>query len=303
MNSGAARAAGISHWMISLPALVLGLVVALVSLAMLAFLVPLATLQVERVIYSNLAQLVATQIDRTHTIDFNQENTSLTIWASSAEVIDPPPGSADQVVQLSNVMIATYERQGRGANRIEVPVEFYVARAALAQITPARGDEPVLLRVMLDQGAKFPREITGRREQAVEVSISATQFGPWPLPSQVRENSKFMTIRTLQRLLAEPQESQRLGRLMSDFVREDMRNAYLRRLLLELTESSDRIRFVAGEETYELIRSPAEPVIERDRLIIPSEPGHQQCVSSRSKPTARDCPARQRKCRFGPGRT
>ena len=272
----AARAAGISHWMISLPALVLGLLVATVSLAMLAFLVPLATLQVERVIYSNLAQLVANQIDRTHTIDFNQDETALTIWAGSARVIDAPAGNDDQVVQLSNVMIATYERQGRGPNRIEVPTDFYIARSAMAYITPARGDEPVLLRVLLDQGAKFPRELTGRRDQAVEVSIAATQFGPWPLPSPVRENSKFMPTRPLQRLLPEPQESQRLGRLMTQFVREDMRQAYLNRLLLQLTESSDRVRFVAGDETYELIRGPAEPELVRDRLVIPSVPGHQQ---------------------------
>jgi len=45
-----------------LPALVLGLTVAIISLLFLCFIVPVFTLKVERVIYSNLAQLISNEV-------------------------------------------------------------------------------------------------------------------------------------------------------------------------------------------------------------------------------------------------
>src|SRR5688572_8029773 len=80
----ACRAAGISYVSVGLPAVVLGLIVALVSLLFLCFIVPVATLKVERVLYSNLAQLVANQIERTHQIKFQD----ITIFAQGAAVAE-----------------------------------------------------------------------------------------------------------------------------------------------------------------------------------------------------------------------
>src|SRR6476646_170690 len=71
----ACRAAGISYRSVAMPAVVLGLTVAIVSLLFLCFIVPVFTLKVERVIYSNLAQLIANQIVRSHQIKF--EKTSI----------------------------------------------------------------------------------------------------------------------------------------------------------------------------------------------------------------------------------
>ena len=62
------------------PALVLGLLVALASLLFLCFVVPACTLKVEKVLYSNLAKLVANQIQRTHEIPFG----GATIFAQDA---------------------------------------------------------------------------------------------------------------------------------------------------------------------------------------------------------------------------
>src|SRR3954466_11867934 len=64
----ACRAGGISYLSMTAPALVLGLSVALVSLLFLCFIVPLFTLRAEQTVYSNLAQLVQNQIERTHQI-------------------------------------------------------------------------------------------------------------------------------------------------------------------------------------------------------------------------------------------
>src|SRR5881275_846737 len=68
----ACRAAGISALSIALPAFLLGLVVSLISFAFLYFIVPICSLQVEKIIYSNIAQLVSNQIERNHRIELSQ---------------------------------------------------------------------------------------------------------------------------------------------------------------------------------------------------------------------------------------
>src|SRR3954451_4686007 len=55
----ACRAAGISHLAMALPALVLGLTVATFSLLLLCFIVPAFMLRAEKVVFSNVAQIVA----------------------------------------------------------------------------------------------------------------------------------------------------------------------------------------------------------------------------------------------------
>jgi lipopolysaccharide export LptBFGC system permease protein LptF len=86
----ACRASGISHLAMTWPAILLGLLVALVSLLFLSFVVPVFTLKVEKVIYSNIAQLVANKITRTHEISYGKTS----IFAQDARVIEP----IDQVV-------------------------------------------------------------------------------------------------------------------------------------------------------------------------------------------------------------
>src|SRR4051794_23714961 len=83
----ACRAGGISHLGSAMPAFVLGLVVALLSLVMLCFVVPIYTLKVEQVIYSNLAKLIANKIERTHEIPFGDFN----VFAQKAYL--PAPGA------------------------------------------------------------------------------------------------------------------------------------------------------------------------------------------------------------------
>src|SRR5437762_4241526 len=81
----ACRASGISNLSMTWPAILLGLLVALVSLLFLSFIVPVFTLKVEKVIYSNIAQLVANKITRTHEISYGRTS----IFAQSAEVEIP----------------------------------------------------------------------------------------------------------------------------------------------------------------------------------------------------------------------
>ncbi len=85
----ACRASGISFVALTLPAFLLGTVVAAASMYLLCFTVPRATLKVEQVIYSNLAKLIAHEIDQTHRTQFGD---TVTVFAREAYL--PPAGPA-----------------------------------------------------------------------------------------------------------------------------------------------------------------------------------------------------------------
>src|SRR5436190_10839776 len=88
----ACRAAGISHLAIALPALVLGLSIALLSLLLLCFLVPLFMLKAEKVVFSNVAQIVQNSIERTHQLKLlDQGRNPITIFAQSAYILPGDP--------------------------------------------------------------------------------------------------------------------------------------------------------------------------------------------------------------------
>src|SRR3954454_25291573 len=98
---------------ISMPACVLGLLVALISLLFLCFIVPVFTLKVEQVIYSNLAKMISNQIERTHQIKFADTN----IFAQEAAVAEDDPDHPDeQMVRLGGLMLVSYAKGETGAD-------------------------------------------------------------------------------------------------------------------------------------------------------------------------------------------
>ena len=140
----ACKAGGISLLSITVsgPALVLGLVVAIASLLFLCFIVPFSTLKVERVIYSNLARLVQSRIERNHEIEFDQT----TIFAQEAHVIPPDPASTppgQQRVELIGPEIISTERTDPHDRTMQVPKEFYTASRAYVYIDPQPNGEEV----------------------------------------------------------------------------------------------------------------------------------------------------------------
>src|SRR5215211_1710204 len=124
----ACRAAGFSYLSIAMPAVVLGLTVAITSLLFLCFIVPVFTLKVERVIYSNLAQLISNQIERTHQIKMDDT----TIFAQSAQVMEDDPNHPDeQMVRLNGLMIVTYneiDSSVKDTLKLKVPREIYLCK-------------------------------------------------------------------------------------------------------------------------------------------------------------------------------
>src|SRR4051794_20026977 len=104
----ACRAAGISHLAVAYPALILGILIALLSLVSLCVVVPNFMLRAEKVVFSNVAQIVANDIARNHQIKLAQGGgDSITIFAQAASVVPPDPARPkDQAVVLVEPMIA-----------------------------------------------------------------------------------------------------------------------------------------------------------------------------------------------------
>jgi lipopolysaccharide export LptBFGC system permease protein LptF len=263
----ACRGAGISHLELAIPALLLGLLTAIVGLVLLCFVVPYSMLKVERILYSNLAQLVSGQIERTHQIRFDQNNRPVTVFAQGARILPQDPARPfDQAVQLFGPVFVNYQPAER--NKPLVPADFYMASVATAFIRQDPGDEEVTLEAELLGGTKFPRLPEGDAQRTMQVSVAATSFGPIPLPSPVRENTKFMDIMRLRRVQEQPELSRRVRETLREFINRDQQQMVLRQLAEQLNGAERTAQIAAGTEQYELRRGGQPAQIQRDRLVL-----------------------------------
>ncbi len=256
----ACRAGGISHLALAIPAMVLGLVVAIISLLFLCFLVPSFTLKVEKVIFSNLSQLVANKIERNHQIKFGDTN----VFAQRAEVI--PPDSTDPLVQrvvLEGPTIITYDVPDK-TTRLKVPDEIWMARKATLHIkTDANGDNAQMT-ATLDGGMKFPRKTVG----GWEGGVMQTQFGPMALPSLIKENTKFMDIRQLKKLDENKGLSKKVNDIKKQFVREEQVNRFLEGVEHDLKQPGRFYVFKAGRDVYYLSVAGGETIEKRGPRLV-----------------------------------
>jgi hypothetical protein len=227
------------------PAILLGLMVALFSLVFLSFVVPTFTLKVEKVIYSNIAQLVANKITRTHEISYGKT----TIFAQAANVL--PSEEGRQVVELVSPMIFSYAtvdapkeaRDGSDKSaRMRVPTKVWMAKRATAFIT--QKDDKVILEAVAEWGASFPRGAGGS-----QFLLEQAQFGPVEMGSPIRENTKFMDVGQLKQLLAEPESSRKLQAMVGQFIRDEQRRRYFADIQKSLADPSLRsFRFISERE-------------------------------------------------------
>ncbi|MGH7213673.1 MAG: LptF/LptG family permease, partial [Tepidisphaeraceae bacterium] len=239
----AMRAGGISHLVIATPALLLGMTVALASLLLLSFIVPTFTLKVEQVIYSNLAKLVANRIERTHELDFGQ----YTVFAKSAVLRGPDPAHPTrQRVDLIGPVIKTYEKESDG--RFRVPDDFYLAQSATVFIEQDVADDEVEVSIALVGGMKFPRDVRGSSQGG----IGKTSIGPYPLPSPIRENTKFMDIGRLKELYSRPDDSRRVRHTVKRFIRKEQQSRFRERVRDALDQTGQYVFDAANGERYEL---------------------------------------------------
>jgi lipopolysaccharide export LptBFGC system permease protein LptF len=267
----ACRSAGISFWAIMLPAGVLGLLVSALSLVFLFYIVPESFLRAERVVYSNLAQFVSNKIERTQRVIFDAAEQQVTVFARGSAVLKPnPERPSRQAVQLNNVAIVTYRKDTPPGEPIR-PQDYYLARAATALIDmPDKPDGDVMLTAMLEDGAKVPRETADGSSDSVQAAIKAQVFGPFPLPSPVRETARFMNLHRLQDLRANPERGKRVSNNLKEIIRTDQRLRFLNQVEADLTDADRSITLRAADGEYTIIAGPRPPVNRGGRLVVKS---------------------------------
>ncbi len=221
----ACRASGISYLSMALPAFVLGLFLALASIFALSFLVPKYALKVENVAFASLADAVQKSITRSHQL--KPPGVPYTIFAESAEVLPPPADEPDaELVVLYEPMFCFYELDEK--TNTTVPREIYTAREAAVRIR--QGDEQLEFSAELIDGVKIPRDFAGASTGGIRVAT----FGPVPLPSPVRENTKFMDYRQLRKLAEDPLKSKEIRGLFAQLTRQQQEHAFLESVLAAL---------------------------------------------------------------------
>jgi lipopolysaccharide export LptBFGC system permease protein LptF len=272
----ACRAGGLSlgpFLGMAFPGVVFGLIVAIAQLLFLCFIVPKFTLKVEKVLYSNLARLIVTRIDRTHKIEFGDSD----VYAQKAYI--PPPDPAHpgrQRVVLIGVSIVAYERHDPNSKdpdlHFKKPSQFWLASSATVNIDDrsirdgdeSSGDSPVRLLVGLDGATKFPRELTG----GMQAGVGVGQFGPLDIGSPIKEDPKFMTVNRLNWLYEHPEKSRKINDVIAGFLRRDQQVQYLEHVADDLNRGGRRV------ELLPVLRQDGEagagPVITptADRVIV-----------------------------------
>jgi len=276
----AVRAAGISLGPLGmgLPALVGGVLVSILALFLLNFIVPSLTLKMERTVVSNLGQIVVNRIQQQHQVHLAQAGAQpMTIFAQNAWL---EPTQADepetQIVTMTGVSIVNYAK-ATDERKLQVPEEFYIAKQARVYIrqAPPEADEeesPVQMRGTLTDGMKFPRQVTDRQDAALQGGVKTQTFGPFPLQSPLRENTKFMDIRHLQYLQDHPEKSQRMRDSLADLIRNDQQRDYLESIRKQLVTMGQVQFLTASGERYSLRAGTLPPRIDRFRLILGSTP-------------------------------
>src|SRR5690606_34943097 len=124
------------------------------------------------------------------------------------------------------------------------------------------------LEVRLEGGTSFPRDLAG----GSQVSIGVTRFGPVPIPSAIRENTKFMDIQQLKRVLANPLLSREIAGIRDEAVRRARTEAFAGAILAHLNGESRSFTFDSGAERTTVRAGPAGAEIRGSQIVIEHDP-------------------------------
>jgi lipopolysaccharide export LptBFGC system permease protein LptF len=272
----ACRAAGISHLALAFPALVLGMLIALVSLLLLCFIVPACMLKAERVVFSNVAQIVQNSIERTHQLKLlDQGRDPVTVFAESAYILPfDPSRPREQAVVLVEPMIITYEpltpdQKNEKEEIARVPKDFFIAKKATAYITQNEETDELTFTAVPEGGIKFPRHFAGSSQGGIEYTSFTAKY-----PSLVRENTKFMDVWRLKELLGNPSAARRVRTLLVDFIANEQSDTYLKSIRDTLANGSTAWEATTSEgDRYSLVRGRAATRLEKRVLILGAAAG------------------------------
>jgi lipopolysaccharide export LptBFGC system permease protein LptF len=262
----ACRASGISFASLTIPAVLLGAMVAIGSLYLLCFTVPEATKKGEQVVYSNLAKLIAHQIEQNHQTGLG--DFSVFARAATLPPVDPT-NPDDQQVVLDGPLIVTYYTPVGMPKWYHCAKEFWSAKSATAHIHEDPEDSSAQLTVTLEDGVYFPRDFS--TAAASRGGVATAQFGPVKIPSPMAQKTKFLSVSDLKRLQADPSQGQEVKAVLDDFIREDQAKAVIAQLVAQLQGPDHRCEFQTSRELYSLATPNPVVAINNQTLTITSE--------------------------------
>lgn len=270
----ACRASGISYFAMALPAMVLGLVLALVSLLCLSYVVPHFTLKVEKVAFQSLAEVVRRNIDRNRQLRIQGH----VVFAEHAEILPrDPQHPGREVVILDNPMFCLYAREDNPLVKgepMQVPSEFFMARSARVELQqqPTGGIE---FSVQLEDGTMLPVNYAGSSIGG----IRSTAIPPLLVASPIHEKTKFMNIGQLKELYADPARSREIQARYTVILRRDQAQAFAVSLRKQLEETSE-VRLAGSGQTLRLAMLPGASlrVQDNDRMSLTSPDGERNVL-------------------------
>lgn len=270
----AVRASGISYLAAAVPAAVLGLVVSILSLLLLCYIVPVSTMQVERVIYSNIARHIANSIDKQSSIRIPD---GPTVMAEEARVlpIDPalPRRQAVELVRPTIVVgkvVEVPDAPTEKLKKMRVPEQFYLAESATIFIQPTLLGDEMEISARFVGGASFPREFA----DSTQGGVASTTYGPQIIPSPLRENTRFMDLPKLRAILAEPGRAQRVAKNLADVNRMAQKEQLVGRII-ELLDTPARravLHTTAGEQFVIVLRTAVPRLVKGQLELAPPQP-------------------------------
>jgi lipopolysaccharide export LptBFGC system permease protein LptF len=268
----ACRAGGLSYLSVTLPAFVLGILVAILSLVFLCFVVPVYTLKAEQTLYSNMAKLIAGSIQRTHQISLGP---GVAIFAQDAYIPPESGKHGQQIVVLKGPTIETIVRPIKEDRTYRIPKDFYTASEAVLYIEQRergeqRGTGRVFMTVRLIDGMKFPREF----ESGVEAGVEYTEYGPMEMDSPIREDTKFMDVWRLKKLYHDPSQGAKVKQILSDLVWRDQQ-AYIADQIAGELNGPGQVAFHLSDGETDLLKRDVNSPLALSRgggVVIPPAP-------------------------------
>ena len=240
----ACRASGVSYLTLAMPAVVLGLVVAAASLYLLCFTVPGATLKIEQVIFSNVARVIAHDIQQTHRTQFD----TYTVFARDAQLLPPGADPHAQAVVLRGPLIVSYVAPPGRPKYYQQAKDFWSSGRAIARVVENPDDGSATLTVQLDDGVVFPRTVGGTA-RAGQGGAATAAFGPVLIPSRVAEKTKFLDVFKLEALRRDPSRGQQVQQALSQFVRADQAAVVADAVAADLRSPARRAAMQSGADT------------------------------------------------------
>ncbi len=209
------------------------------------------------------------QPDRSHAPDQVRRSYDLCPGSGAGEAGSEPSEGAARSTGRPDDCVAGERGCAQKApdDRLMVPKEFYLARRATVFIRPSHSGDEFTLEAKLEGGAMFPRRFDA--DDATQGGMAATDYGPMPIQSPIKEDTKFMDISRLHALEQDLSKSRRVQEQLQRIVREQQEAALLKAVYSAVNHPGGAKTLVAGSERYDVI-APAnsKATLDGGKLVL-----------------------------------